>query len=42
MGVVDIDVRVSSYLKKLAWAADDQLWVIYSTKELKGTKNKAF
>ena len=29
MGMVDIDVRVSSYLKEeLAWAADQQLWVI--------------
>ena len=48
MGVVDIDIRVSSHLKEdLAWATDQQLWVIstimlfknsYSTKEL---KNKA-
>ena len=48
VGVVDVDVRVSSYLKEeLAWAVDKQLWVISSImlfknsksiKELKGTK----
>ena len=45
--MVDVDERVSSHLKELAWAADMQLRVIstimllknsYSTKELKGTK----
>ena len=45
MGVVDIDVRISSHLKEyLVWAVDKQLWIIStiknskSTKELKGTK----
>ena len=48
VGVVDIDVRVSSHLKEeLAWAVDKWLLVISiimylknskSTKELKGTK----
>ena len=29
VGVVDVDVRLSSYLKEeLAWAVDKQLWVI--------------
>ena len=45
VGVVDVDVHVSSHLKEeLAWAVDKRLWVIStlkyskSTKELKGTK----
>ena len=48
MGIVYVDVHVSSHLKEeLAWAADKRLQVIstimlfknsYSTKELKGTK----
>ena len=48
MGVVDLDVCVSSHLKQeLAWAIDKQLWIIStimlfkdssSTKELKETK----
>ena len=45
MGVVDVDVRISSHLnKELAWAVDKWLWVIStimlfkSTKELKETK----
>ena len=48
VGVVDLDVRVSSYLKEeLTWAVDKQLWVIStimlfknskSTKELKEIK----
>ena len=51
MGVVDVDVRVSSHLKEeLTWAIDKQLRVINtimlsknskSTKELKQLKNKA-
>ena len=51
MGIVYVDVRVSSHLKEeLAWAADKWLQVIstimlfknsYSTKELKGTKRKS-
>ena len=29
VGVVDVDVRISSYLKEeLAWAVDKRLWVI--------------
>ena len=52
VGVVDVDVRISSYLKEeLAWAVDKQLRVIStiilfkyskSIKELKELKNKAF
>ena len=48
VGVVDLDVRVSSYLKEeLTWAVDKRLWVIStimlfknskSTKELKEIK----
>ena len=47
MGVVDVDVRISSHLKELIWAVDKRLMVISSlmlfknnksTKELKGTK----
>ena len=44
VGVVDIDVQVSSHLKEeLAWAVDKQLWVISvimlfkNIKELKET-----
>ena len=51
MAMVDVDVRVLSYLKeKLAWAVGKWLWVIStimyfkknnkSTRELIGTKNK--
>ena len=28
VGVVDLDVRISSYLKELAWAVDKRLRVI--------------
>ena len=46
MGVVDIDLHISSHLKEeLTWAIDKQLWVISTlktvrvrTKELKPTK----
>ena len=48
VGVVDVDVRISSHLKeKLTWAIDKWLWVISTimwfknsknTKELQGTK----
>ena len=48
VGVVDVDVRVSSHLKEeLTWAIDKRLWVIStikkskSTKELNKLKNKA-
>ena len=51
VGVVDVNVRVSSHLKEeLTWAIDKRLWVIStimlfknskSTKELKKLKNKA-
>ena len=52
VGVVDVDVRISSHLKEeLTWAIDKRLWVIStiicylknskSTKELNKLKNKA-
>ena len=51
VGVVDVDVHVSSHLKEeLTWAIDKRLWVIStimlfknskSTKELNKLKNKA-
>ena len=45
VGVVDVDIRISSHLKEeLTWAVDKRLRIIStimllkSTKELKGTK----
>ena len=33
VGVVDVDVHISSYLKEeLAWAVDKRLWVISNLK----------
>ena len=48
VGMVDIDVHISSHLKEeLAWTVDKQLWLIVlyimlfkKSKELKGTKFK--
>ena len=38
-GVVDVDVRVSSYLKEeLTWAIDKRLWVISTIMLFKNTK----
>ena len=40
MGVVDLDIHVSSHLKKeLAWAVDEQLWVISIRMLFKNNKN---
>ena len=37
--MVDVDVRVSSYLKELTWAIDKRLWVISAIILFKNSKS---